>query len=143
VIAWGREPDVLVRLSQGEPIGSLFVAATAKQAARKQWMADHLQLRGAVVVDDGAVTKLREEGKSLLPIGMVEVLGEFHRGDVIAVQDLRGRDIARGLANYASGEARLLTRKPSSEIEGVLGFTNEPEMIHRDNMVLAERVIPD
>jgi glutamate 5-kinase len=139
VIAWGREPEVLVRLSQGESIGSLFVAATAKLAARKQWMADHLQLRGAVVVDDGAVGKLRDEGKSLLPIGMVEVIGEFHRGDVIAVQDLRGRDIARGLANYASSEARLLARKPSSEIEAILGFANEPEMIHRDNLVLADR----
>jgi len=138
VIAFGREPDVLVRLSQGEPIGSLFVADTPKLAARKQWMADHLQLRGAVVVDDGAVAKLRDEGKSLLPIGMVEVLGDFHRGDVIAVQDLRGADVGRGLANYASGEARLLVRKPSAEIEAILGFTNEPEMIHRGNLVLAD-----
>jgi glutamate 5-kinase len=137
VIAWGREPDVLVRLSQGEAIGSLFVAATAKQTARKQWMADHLQLRGAVVIDDGAVAKLRDEGKSLLPIGMIEVVGEFHRGDVIAVRNAAGQDVARGLANYASGEARLIVRKPSSEIEGVLGFAIEPEMIHRDNMVLA------
>jgi glutamate 5-kinase len=137
VIAWGREPDVLVRLSQGESIGSLFMAATAKQTARKQWMADHLQLRGAVVIDDGAVAKLRDEGKSLLPIGMVEVIGEFHRGDVIAVRNAAGQDVARGLANYASGEARLIVRKPSSEIEGVLGFAIEPEMIHRDNLVLA------
>jgi glutamate 5-kinase len=137
VIAWGRETDVLVRLTQGEAIGSLFVAATAKQTARKQWMADHLQLRGAVVIDDGAVAKLRDEGKSLLPIGMIEVVGEFHRGDVIAVRNAAGQDVARGLANYASGEARLIVRKPSSEIEGVLGFAIEPEMIHRDNMVLA------
>ena len=137
VIAWGREPDVLVRLTQGESIGSLFVAATAKLTARKQWMADHLQLRGTVVIDDGAVAKLRDEGKSLLPIGMVEVIGEFHRGDVIAVRSLRGEHVARGLANYASGEARLIARKPSSEIGVVLGFTNEPEMIHRDNLVLA------
>ena len=137
VIAWGREPDVLVRLTQGEPIGSLFMAATAKLTARKQWMADHLQLRGTVVIDDGAVVKLRDEGKSLLPIGMVEVIGDFHRGDVIAVRSLRGEHVARGLANYASGEARLIARKPSSEIGAVLGFTNEPEMIHRDNLVLA------
>ncbi len=137
VIAWGREPDVLVRLSQGEAIGSLFMASTAKLTARKQWMADHLQLRGAVVIDDGAVAKLRDEGKSLLPIGMVDVQGEFHRGDVIAVKDSQGRDVARGLANYASSEARLIVKKPSNEIEGVLGFTIEPEMIHRDNMVLA------
>jgi len=137
VIAWGREPDVLVRLTQGEPIGSLFVAATAKLTARKQWMADHLQLRGAVIVDDGAVHKLREEGASLLPIGMTEVVGEFFRGDVIAVRNSQGQDVARGLANYASGEARLLVRKASADIEAALGFTNEPEMIHRDNLVLA------
>jgi glutamate 5-kinase len=137
VIAWGREPDVLVRLSKGEAIGSLFVAATAKLTARKQWMADHLQLRGVVTIDDGAVAKLRDEGKSLLPIGMVEVHGEFHRGDVIAVKDAQGRDVARGLANYASSEARLILKRPSSEIESVLGFITEPEMIHRDNLVLA------
>jgi len=88
-------------------------------------------------VDDGAVEKIVGEGKSLLPIGMVEVIGEFHRGDVIAVRSLRGEHVARGLANYASGEARLIARKPSSEIGVVLGFTNEPEMIHRDNLVLA------
>ncbi len=137
VIAWGREPDVLVRLSQGEAIGSLFVAATAKLTARKQWMADHLQLRGAVTIDDGAVTKLREEGKSLLPIGMIEVQGEFHRGDIIAVKDAAGREVARGLANYASSEARRIVKRPSSEIESVLGFITEQEMIHRDNLVLA------
>ncbi|MCC7544229.1 MAG: glutamate 5-kinase [Aquabacterium sp.] len=137
VIAWGREPDVLVRLTQGEAIGSLFVAATAKLTARKQWMADHLQLRGAVVIDDGAVTKLRAEGKSLLPIGMTEVVGDFHRGDVIAVRNSQGQDVARGLANYASSEARLIVRKASSDIEAALGFSNEPEMIHRDNLVLA------
>jgi glutamate 5-kinase len=137
VVAWGREPDVLVRLSRGEAIGTLFVATTAKVAARKQWMADHLQLRGAVVIDDGALAKLRDEGKSLLPIGMTEVVGVFHRGDVIAVRNLRGQDVARGLANYASSEARLIMRKPSGEFEGVLGFTGEPEMIHRDNLVLA------
>ena len=137
VIAWGREPDVLIRLSEGESIGTLFVATTAKQTARKQWMADHLQLRGAVVIDDGALAKLRDEGKSLLPIGMTEVVGEFHRGDVIAVRNNQGQDVARGLANYASSEARLIARKPSSEIEKLLGFVGEPEMIHRDNLVLA------
>ncbi|MDP1791648.1 MAG: glutamate 5-kinase [Methylibium sp.] len=137
VIAWGREPDVLLRLADGEAIGTLLVARTAKLAARKQWMADHLQLRGAVVIDDGAVAKLRDEGKSLLPIGMVEVQGEFVRGDVIAVRSQAGAEIARGLANYASSEARLIARKPSSQIEGLLGYSNEPEMIHRTNLVLA------
>jgi len=137
VIAWGREPDALLRLAQGESIGTLLVAQTAKNQARKQWMADHLQLRGAVVVDAGAARKLLEEGKSLLPIGMTAVEGEFSRGDVIAVRDEHGAEIARGLANYASSEARLLCRKPSAEFEKLLGYAAEPEMLHRDNLVLA------
>ena len=139
VIAWGRERDVLVRLVQGEPIGTLLVAQTQKTQARKQWMADHLQLRGSVTVDAGAAAKLRDEGKSLLPIGMTAVEGEFSRGDVIAVRDAEGREIARGLANYASAEARLLCRKPSTEFERLLGYIAEPEMVHRDNLVLAGR----
>ena len=137
VIAWGREPDVLIRLTQGEAIGTLLVAQTQKNQARKQWIADHLQLRGSVVVDAGAAAKLLEQGKSLLPIGMVQVAGEFSRGDVIAVRDASGLEIARGLSNYASAEARLLCRKPSSEFEKLLGYAAEPEMVHRDNMVLA------
>lgn len=136
VIAWGREPDVLLRLAQGESIGTLLVAQTAKTQARKQWMVDHLQLRGAVVVDAGAATKVRAEGKSLLPIGMTAVEGDFSRGDVIAVRDPAGSEIARGLANYASAEARLLCRKPSAEFQGLLGYMAEPEMVHRDNLVL-------
>jgi glutamate 5-kinase len=136
VIAWGREPDALIRLTQGQSIGTLLVAQTQKQQARKQWMADHLQMRGAVVVDAGAVIKVRDEGKSLLPIGMVQVEGDFSRGDVIAVRDGAGVEIARGLANYASAEARLLCRKPSSEFERLLGYAAEPEMLHRDNLVL-------
>ena len=102
-------------------------------------MADHLQLRGAVTVDAGAAAKLQGEGKSLLPIGMVAVAGDFSRGDVIAVRDAGGTEIARGLANYASSEARLLCRKPSSEFERLLGYAAEPEMVHRDNMVLMQR----
>ena len=137
VIAWGREPNVLVRLSEGESIGTCLIAPTQKQTARKQWMSDHLQLRGAVVVDGGAVAKLRDEGKSLLPVGIVEVVGEFHRGDVIAVHTPDGKELARGLANYASSEARLIARKPSSEFERMLGFAAEAEMIHRDNLVLS------
>jgi len=137
VIAWGREPGVLIRLSQGEAIGTLLTARTQKQQARKQWMADHLQLRGSVSVDDGASRKLLQEGKSLLPIGMTSVSGDFARGDVIAVRDSSGQEIARGLANYASAEARLLCRKPSSEFEALLGYAAEPEMVHRDNLVLA------
>jgi glutamate 5-kinase len=88
-------------------------------------------------VDEGAVAKLREEGKSLLPIGVVEVTGEFVRGDVIAVRSPAGVEVARGLANYSAAEARLIARKPSSQIEGLLGYANEPELIHRDNLVLA------
>ncbi|SFM07575.1 glutamate 5-kinase [Variovorax sp. OV329] len=136
VIAWGRETDALLRLSKGESIGTLLVAQTAKHQARKRWMADHLQLRGAVTVDAGAAAKLRGEGKSLLPIGMTAVEGEFSRGDVIAVRDPEGLDVARGLANYSSAEARLLCRKASGEIERLLGYVAEPEMVHRDNMIL-------
>jgi glutamate 5-kinase len=136
VIAWGREPDALIRLIQGEAIGTLLVAQTQKNQARKQWMADHLQMRGAVVVDDGAAVKVRAEGKSLLPIGMVTVEGDFSRGDVIAVRDGTGAEFARGLANYSSSEARMLCRKPSTDIEKLLGYAAEPEMLHRDNLVL-------
>ena len=136
VIAWGREPDALLRLSQGEAIGTLLVAPTQKMQARKQWIADHLQMRGSVTVDEGAVTKLRSGGSSLLPIGMTAVEGDFSRGDVIAIRDAGGVEIARGLANYASSEARLICRKPSSAFEGLLGYLAEPEMVHRDNMVL-------
>ena len=136
VIAWGREPDVLLRLAAGEALGTLLVAPTQKQQARKQWMVDQLQLPGAVWVDSGAVVKLSREGKSLLPIGMQTVQGEFSRGDIIAICDEHGKAFARGLANYASAEARLLCRKASSEIEKLLGYVAEPEMVHRDNLVL-------
>ena len=99
-------------------------------------MADHLKLRGSVTVDAGAAHKVLTEGKSLLPIGMHSVKGEFSRGDVIAICDLQGVELARGLANYASAECRLLCKKPSSEIEKLLGYVAEPEMVHRDNLVL-------
>jgi glutamate 5-kinase len=136
VIAWGREPRVLQRLCEGEAIGTCLVAQTAKQQARKQWMADHLQMRGSVTVDAGAVVKIVGEGKSLLPIGMTGVEGDFSRGDVIAVRGADGAEVARGLANYASSEARLLCRKSSADFERLLGYAAEPEMIHRDNLVL-------
>ncbi len=137
VIAWGREPDVLLRLAAGEAIGTVLRARTQKLAARKQWMVDHLQLRGAVRVDAGAVAKLRDEGASLLPIGVTEVQGDFHRGDVIAVLMPSGLPLARGLANYSASEARLIARKASSAFESLLGYAAEPELIHRDNLVLA------
>jgi glutamate 5-kinase len=136
VIAWGREPRVLLRLAGGEAIGTLLVAQTQKLQARKQWMADHLQMRGAVTVDAGAAAKVLQEGKSLLPIGMTGVQGDFARGDVIAVQGPDGIAFARGLANYSSAEARLICRKGSAEFEKLLGYTGEPEMVHRTNLVL-------
>ena len=137
VIAWGRHPQVLIRLAQGEAIGTLLVAETAKNQARKQWMVDHLQLRGAVLVDAGAALKVSGEGKSLLPIGMTSVQGDFSRGDVIAIKGPDELEIARGLANYASTEARLICRKSSVEFERLLGYTGEPEMVHRTNLVLS------
>src|SRR5690606_24035324 len=103
-------------LARGEAIGTLLIAPTHKNQARKQWMMDHLQLNGRVVIDAGAVAKVRDEGKSLLPVGMVAVKGEFSRGDVIAVCDAQGQEIARGLANYSSSEARLLCKHASSQV---------------------------
>jgi glutamate 5-kinase len=136
VIAWGREPDCLLRLARGDAIGTLLLAPTQKTQARKQWIADHLQLRGAITVDEGAVAKVRDEGKSLLPIGMTAVERDFSRGEVIAIRDPRGSEIARGLANYAAAEARLLCRKASGDIERLLGYMAEPEMVHRTNLVV-------
>jgi glutamate 5-kinase len=136
VIAWGREEQVLTRLAAGEAIGTQLIAQTAQLTARKQWMADHLQTAGKVVLDAGAVQKLKAEGKSLLPIGVVEVTGEFGRGDVITCVDESGMAIARGMSNYSSSEARRIMRRPSTEILAILGFVEESELIHRDNMVL-------
>ena len=136
IIAWGREDEVLTRLAAGESIGTQLTAQTAQLTARKQWMADHLQTAGKVVLDAGAVQKLTAEGKSLLPIGVIEVSGEFGRGDVITCSDQAGRAISRGISNYSSSEARRIMRRPSSEILSILGFVEEPELVHRDNMVL-------
>lgn len=136
VIAWGREDGVLTRLACGEAIGTQLTAQTGQLTARKQWMADHLQTAGRVMLDAGAVQKLTAEGKSLLPIGVTDVSGEFGRGDVITCTDITGRTIARGMTNYSSSEARRIMRRPSSEILSILGFVEEPELIHRDNMVL-------
>ncbi|CBJ41945.1 glutamate 5-kinase [Ralstonia solanacearum] len=136
VIASGREADVLARLAGGEAIGTQLRAPTGRMAARKQWMIDHLQLRGRVVLDAGAVDKLTAGGKSLLPIGVTEVQGEFARGEVISCVDMAGHEVARGLTNYSSAEARLIARKVSSEIEAVLGYVSAAELVHRDNLVL-------
>ena len=136
VIAWGREDQVLVRLAEGEAIGTQLTAQTARLTARKQWMADHLKTAGQVTLDAGAVQKLLEEGKSLLPIGVTEVGGDFGRGDVITCIDTNGKAIARGMSNYASTEVKRIMRKPSSEIAEILGYVEEVELIHRDNLVL-------
>ncbi len=136
VIAWGREDQVLVRLAEGEAIGTQLTAQTAQLTARKQWMADHLKTAGQVTLDAGAVQKLLEEGKSLLPIGVTDVGGDFGRGDVITCVDATGKAIARGMSNYASTEVKRIMRKPSSEIAAILGYVEEVELIHRDNLVL-------
>lgn len=136
VICSGREERVLLRLAAGEAIGSQLVARQAPLAARRQWLADHLQLRGGLVLDDGAVRALVEDGKSLLPVGVKGVTGEFERGEVVAVVDAAGREIARGLVNYNASEARRIAGKPSSAIGAELGYEDEPELIHRDNLVV-------
>ena len=136
VIASGREPNVLIRLANGESVGTQLRAATAVLTARKQWLADHLQLRGRVTVDAGAARALQADGKSLLPIGVLSVEGDFARGDVVACIDTQGREIARGLINYASTETRLIARRSTADIKSILGFIEEPELIHRDNLVL-------
>ncbi len=136
VIASGHETDVLPRLLQGESIGTLLTASSLSLDARKQWLADHLQVSGKITLDAGAVKALRLDGKSLLPIGVKQVGGEFQRGAVVAVLDPDGRDIARGLMNYSADEARRIAGKTSSEIENILGYVDEPELIHRDNLVL-------
>ena len=138
VIACGREERVLSRLAAGEAIGTTLVADTISLAARKQWLADHLQLAGRLTLDAGAVRALRRDGKSLLPIGVVAVDGEFDRGEVVGCFDPDGREVARGLVNYSAQEAARILRKPSTEIEGILGYVDEPELIHRTNMVLLD-----
>jgi glutamate 5-kinase len=136
VIASGREKDVLIRLSKGERLGTQLLASTEVLTARKQWLADHLQVKGWVLIDDGAVRALVAERKSLLPIGVIEVHGDFARGDVITCVAPDRREVARGLANYSSEQARRIARRPSAEIESVLGFVEERELIHRDNLVI-------
>jgi glutamate 5-kinase len=135
-IAWGREADVLVRLFSGESIGTFLAAETPPVAARKQWLADHLKPSGRITLDAGAVKALVADGKSLLAIGATAVEGDFERGEVVSVVDPRGREIARGLVNYGAAETARILRKPTSGIEAVLGYIAEPELIHRDNLVI-------
>lgn len=135
VIASGREQNVMPRLARGEPVGTLLVSETQPLNARKQWLADHLQLNGRLVLDGGAVKALGE-GKSLLPIGVVDVQGEFERGAAVACISPEGQEVARGLINYGSSDARRIARRASADIETILGYLDEPEMVHRDNLVL-------
>ena len=136
VIAWGHEHDVLVRLAAGEAIGTLLSVQTTPLAARKQWLADHLQVAGRLDIDTGAARALRFGGKSLLPIGVKSVAGEFERGAIVACISPEGVEIARGLVNYSAQESRRIAGRASSEIESILGYVDEPELIHRDNLVL-------
>lgn len=134
-IASGLENEPILRLAAGEAVGTLLVSRTPPLAARKQWLADHLQLAGRLQLDHGAVQALRS-GKSLLPVGVIGVSGEFERGAAVACISPEGQEIARGLCNYGSGEARLIQRRSTGEIENILGYLEEPEMIHRDNLIL-------
>lgn len=136
VIASGHEVEVLIRLAKGEAIGTQLLAETMPLAARKQWLADHLQMRGKITLDAGAVKALTTGGKSLLPIGVINVSGDFERGEAVVCLDPADREIARGLINYSATETRKILQRASSEIEVILGYVDEPELIHRDNLVL-------
>ncbi len=136
IIASGHEPDVLLRLMQGESIGTLLTAPSLTLAARKQWLADHVQVTGKLVLDAGAITALRTGGKSLLPIGIKNATGEFKRGAVVTCISEDGKEIARGLTNYSSSEAQRIIGHASHEIENILGYGGDEEIIHRDNLVL-------
>lgn len=136
VIAYGHEPAVLSTVFTGNPVGTFFSPGQAPLVARKQWLAGHLQLRGTLVLDDGAVKVLRDSGRSLLPVGVSAVSGNFVRGDVVACVDSRGKEVARGLVNYSAAESQKIKGLPSAALEAVLGYVDEPELIHRDNLVL-------
>lgn len=136
VIAGGRIDSVLMRLRAGERVGTLLYPDTSRQMARKQWLAGHLQTRGKLILDDGAVAVLQRGGKSLLPVGVVSVVGSFRRGEMVACLDSAGQEVARGLVNYDALDARQIIGRASDEIDSVLGYSHEPELVHRDNLVL-------
>ncbi|HEX9626863.1 MAG TPA: glutamate 5-kinase [Acidiferrobacterales bacterium] len=135
-IASGREPQVLARLLAGEVLGTYLTPPVGKVTARKRWLADHLQVRGRLHLDDGAVKVLRESGRSLLPVGVKAVEGGFKRGELVVCVAPDGREVARGLANYSAEEATRIMGHKAERIEAILGYVDEPELIHRDNMVL-------
>jgi glutamate 5-kinase len=136
VIASGREADVLIRLSDGEAIGTHLKSRQIKILAKKQWLADHLRLGGKLILDAGAVKVLKADGKSLLPIGVIQVQGQFERGDVVACVNEAGIEVARGIVNYNSGDSSRIMRKSSNEIQHILGYVEESELIHRDNLIV-------
>lgn len=136
VIAHGLEPNVLEGIVAGRKLGTLLVPAHPRRGARKNWIAGQRHIHGTVVVDDGAARVLREAGRSLLPIGMTAVKGEFERGDLVSCVTEDGVEVARGLANYSTAETRRLLRQPTENFEQALGYTREEEFIHRDNLVL-------
>ncbi|MBL8523566.1 MAG: glutamate 5-kinase [Betaproteobacteria bacterium] len=136
VIAYGREPEVLVRLHQGEDIGTRLLSEISGVQSKKTWLAANLKTSGNLRLDEGATRALIAGGKSLLPVGVISVEGHFERGEVVSCLNDNGREIARGLVNYSSAEATRIARKPSTEIESELGYVAEPELIHRDNLVL-------
>ena len=135
-ICSGRSPEVLAQIASGENPGTLLTPDTNPITARKQWLAGHLQMRGTLVLDEGAAKRLRETGASLLPVGVVAVKGDFERGEMVSCEDQQGRRIACGLVNYGAADASRIARLRSSEIQGVLGYMNEEELIHRDNLVV-------
>jgi glutamate 5-kinase len=136
VIASGRVENVFARVLDGENIGTFLRASQERIAARKQWLAGQVQVRGRLQLDAGAVKVIRESGKSLLPVGVKAIDGLFTRGEVVSCTDLQGREVARGLVNYSADEARRIMGQSSSKIESILGYVDEPELIHRDNLVL-------
>ena len=136
VVASGREPDVLVRLMQGESIGTLFTSAHSRINARKQWLLGHVQLTGSLVIDEGAERAIAQKHASLLPVGCIRVNGHFYRGELVAILSTNGKEIARGLVNYSSSEIAKILQTPSEKIESKLGYMIEDELIHRDNMAL-------
>lgn len=135
VIANGRVPDVVAGVAAGESVGTFLQTQRQPQSARKQWLASLLHAKGQLVLDDGAVRGVSEQGRSLLPIGITAVSGEFQRGDLVSCVDSTGRERARGLVNYTADEAAALIGKSSGQIEAILGYCGEEEMIHRDNLV--------
>jgi glutamate 5-kinase len=136
IIVSGREPDILRRVSQGERVGTLLTPHEGPIAARKQWLASHMTARGGLRLDAGAVSVLRQAGRSLLPVGVTGVEGEFNRGELVICKAPDGTEIARGLVNYSAEEAARIIGYPSDRIESILGYVDEPELIHRDNLVV-------